>query len=168
MKHSLLLTCLLAAAPMGLAFAQDAAAPAPQDAATATTEAAVAAPAAPAAAASTASVVGQPEAGKAQIVFFRASKFTGAAIKVAVYEGDKPLGVLKSGTYFVASVEPGTHQFAVNAKGKDPLPMEVEAGETYYVNGSISMGVLAGNSNLSPSDAAAYQASLPKLKKLGN
>jgi len=56
----------------------------------------------------------------------------------------------------------------VNAKGKDPLPMEVEAGETYYVNGSISMGVLAGNSNLSPSDAAAYQASLPKLKKLGN
>jgi hypothetical protein len=162
MKYSLVVTCLLAIAPTGLVHAQDTAAAAPTTEQAAAADDAVAQPMSTAA-----SVVGTPEAGKAQIVFFRASKFTGSAIKVAIYEGDKPLGVLKSGTYFVVSAEPGKHEYAVNAKGKDPLPMELEAGEIYYVNGSISMGFVKGNSNLSPSDAAAYQADLPKLKKLG-
>ena len=42
--------------------------------------------------------------------------------------------------------------------------MEIEAGETYYVVGGVTMGVLAGRPNISPSDQAAYTAIAAKLK----
>ncbi|MGN6225110.1 hypothetical protein [Pseudoxanthomonas sp.] len=44
------------------------------------------------------------------------------------------------------------------------LNMEVEAGETYYVIGGITMGFLAGRPNLSPSDQAAFDGMSAKLK----
>lgn len=140
----------------GAAFAQDAAdAPASAEAA---------APVAATAATSATGKVGAPEAGKAQIVFFRPSKFTGAAIGFKVREGDTELGKLRSGKYFVAQVEPGTHQYTVHSEAKDVLTMEVEAGETYYVQGTITMGFMAGRPNLSPSDQATFDGMADKLK----
>ena len=59
-----------------------------QDAADAPASAEPAAPVAATAATSATGKVGAPEAGKAQIVFFRPSKFTGAAIGFKVREGD--------------------------------------------------------------------------------
>lgn len=108
--------------------------------------------------------IGAPEAGKAQIVFFRPSKLTGAAIGFKVREGETELGKLRSGKYFVASVEPGTHQYTVHSEAKDVLTMEVEAGETYYVQGTITMGFMAGRPNLSPSDQATFDGMAGKLK----
>lgn len=132
----------------------------------ATSEAAAeaAAPAATAAPAPAKGMIGAPEAGKAQIVFFRPSKFTGAAVGFKVREGEKELGKLRSGKYFVASVEPGTHQYTVHSEAKDVLTMEVEAGETYYVQGTITMGFMAGRPNLSPSDQATFDGMAAKLK----
>lgn len=112
----------------------------------------------------TAGKIGAPDAGKAQIVFFRPSKFTGAAIGFKVREGETELGKLRSGKYFVASVEPGTHQYTVHSEAKDVLTMEVEAGETYYVQGTITMGFMAGRPNLSPSDQATFDGMAGKLK----
>src|SRR4249919_394570 len=146
----------------GTAFAQEAteatAAPAATKAATPT----VASTTAPAA---TNSKVGAPEANKAMIVFFRPSKLTGAAIGFKVREGETELGKLRSGKYFVANVEPGTHQYTVHSEAKDVLTMEVEAGETYYVQGTITMGFMAGRPNLSPSDQATFDGMADKLKR---
>lgn len=129
------------------------------------TAAAPVAPAAAAAAAMTPSgMVGAPEEGKGQIVFFRPSKFVGGAVGFIVREGQTELGKLRNGNYFVLAVEPGTHQYTVHSEAKDVLTLEVEAGETYYVQGTISMGVFAGHPNLSPSDQAAFDAISRKLK----
>lgn len=138
---------------LGLAFA---AAHAQEAAAEATTPPTAVGPAT--------SVIGAAPEGKAQIVFFRASKFTGAAIGFIVREGQTELGKLRNGNYFVATVEPGTHEYTVHSEAKDVLTLEVEAGETYYVQGSISMGFMAGRPNLSPSDQAAFEAIATKLK----
>lgn len=128
--------------------------------------AAAAAPVAPAAAAAMtpSGMVGAPEEGKGQIVFFRPSKFVGGAVGFIVREGQTELGKLRNGNYFVLAVEPGTHQYTVHSEAKDVLTLEVEAGETYYVQGTISMGVFAGHPNLSPSDQAAFDAISRKLK----
>lgn len=98
------------------------------------------------------------------IVFFREKKFVGAAVSFKVREGDQELGKLSSGTYFIATIPPGPHAYTVHSEAKDVLNMEIEAGETYYVQGSISMGVLVGRPNLSPSDAATFNAVKDKLK----
>jgi hypothetical protein len=109
--------------------------------------------------------IGTPQEGKALVVFFRPSKFIGAAIGFIVREGTVELGKLRSGNYFTASVEPGKHTYVVHSEAKDLTDIEVEAGETYFLSGSVTLGFVAGRPNLSPSDAAAFEAALPKLKK---
>ena len=111
-----------------------------------------------------AAVVGTPPEGKAHVVFFRPSKFVGAAVGFKVRENGVELGKLRNGNYFVLAVEPGEHTYVVHSETKDVTPIEAEAGETYFLSGSLSMGVMSGRPNLSPSDAAAFAAALPKLK----
>ncbi len=108
--------------------------------------------------------IGRPAEGKALVVFFRPSKMMGAAIGFKVREGEVELGKLRNGKYFTANVDPGNHVYVVHSEAKDVTTTEVEAGETYFLSGSVSMGFMAGRPNLSPSDAAAFEAALPKLK----
>ena len=108
--------------------------------------------------------ISPPPEGKGQIVFFRESKMMGAAIGYIVREGDVEHGKLRNGTYFVHVTDPGQHSYVVHSEAKDVLNIEVEAGETYYVLGGISMGVFAGRPNLSPSTQEAFIAASKKLK----
>lgn len=152
------------AATAAPAEAADAApSPAPQEQA-APAPATVADAPAPASQSKGAIAIAAPEAGKGQIVFFREKKFAGAAVNYIVREGETELGKLSSGSYFVIAVEPGAHAYTVHSEAKDVLNLEVEAGETYYVIGGITMGFLAGRPNLSPSDQAAFDAMSGKLK----
>jgi hypothetical protein len=136
--------------------------PAPITAPDATPQAAPAA--APALGEKAAAAVGAPPEGKAHVVFFRPSKFAGAGISFKVRENDVELGKLGSGNYFVLAVDPGEHSYVVHSEAKDVTRIEAEAGETYFLAASISMGFMAGRPNLSPSDGAAFEAALPKLK----
>lgn len=153
----------------------DPAAEAPADApVTGTSTSATAAEAAPATQADAADAeeadpgdgagIAAPPEGKGQIVFFRDKKFTGAALSYIVRENGEELGKLSNGSYFVHVAEPGTHAYVVHSEAKDMLNLEVEPGETYYVVGSISMGVLAGRPNLSPSDQGTFDSLAGKLK----
>lgn len=105
-------------------------------------------------------------AGTGTIVFFRPSKFVGAAVGFKVREGTTELGKLRNGKYFVLHVKPGTHEYVVHSETKDTLVLEVEAGQTYYVQGTLGMGVVAGRPNLSPSDQGTFEAIKAKLKEV--
>ena len=105
-----------------------------------------------------------PAEGMGQIVFFRPSKFTGGAISYKVREGETELGKLSNGTFFVIQATPGAHAYTVHSEAKDVLNLEVDAGETYYVSGGMSMGILAGRPNISPSDEATFAGIVAKLK----
>lgn len=154
------LLCSLLMLP-ALAVAQEAGdAPAAATAA----EAAASTEAAPAVASAESGLIGAAPEGKGQIVFFRPSKMMGAAIGFKVREGEVELGKLRNGKYFIANVEPGTHEYTVHSETKDVLTMEVEAGETYYVQGTLGMGIVAGRPNLSPSDATTFNGMSKKLK----
>lgn len=112
-------------------------------------------------------VLGTPAQGKGQIVFFRPSKFVGAAVSFKVREGETELGKLSNGSYFVVDVAPGAHEYVVHSEVKDVLPIEIDEGETYYVQGSLNMGVMVGRPNLSPSDKLKFDgAGKMKLTKL--
>lgn len=153
------LVCSLLMLP-ALAIAQEAT----EAETTASAEVATTEMAAPAATQTSTGLIGAAPEGKGQIVFFRPSKFTGAAIGFKVREGQTELGKLRSGKYFIANVEPGAHEYTVHSEAKDVLTMEVEAGETYYVQGTITMGFMAGRPNLSPSDQATFDGMANKLK----
>lgn len=102
--------------------------------------------------------------GTGTVIFFRPKKFAGGAVGFKVREGEKVLGKLRSGNYFVVHVAPGKHEYTVHSESKDVLAMEVDAGETYYVQGTISVGIMVGRPNLAPSDAATFEGMKDKLK----
>ena len=129
------------------------------------TEAVGAAPSAEEAAeAETENSIAPPPADKGQVVFFRDKKFVGGGVNYKVREGESELGKLSNGSFFVHVTEPGAHEYTVHSEAKDILNMEIEAGETYYVIGGVTMGILAGRPNLSPSDQASFDALAGKLK----
>lgn len=164
MRHPLNRTCLLFALLLPAAVqAQDATAPAASEQTVAATAADTPAAAAVPAPLANGLIAAPPE-GKGQIVFFREKKFAGAAVRYKVREGETELGKLSSGSYFVHVTEPGAHQYTVHSEAKDVLNIEVEAGETYYVLGSVTMGIFAGRPNLSPSDEAIFSGMSKDLK----
>lgn len=155
------------------AFAQEAPAAAPATAPDATA-AQVPAPA-PEATAATA----EAPSTKGRIFFFRPGRLPGAIYTYHIVEvGDdgKPakdapqLGDLPNGGAFSFEAEPGVHSYnitgpmAVN-KAEDRLRMEVEPGETYYVEQTVRMGMVTGGFRLVPADEARFKASKVKLDK---
>jgi len=100
--------------------------------------------------------LGNPEPGKAQIVFFRPGSMMGAALGCTVHEGDAELARLGSGKYYVISATPGKHEYFTEGEVTDKLPLEVEDDETYFVKCKIGMGVMSGRANISPSDRATF------------
>jgi hypothetical protein len=109
-------------------------------------------------------VVGTPEPGKALVVFYRKKAFRGAGVRYKVRENDVELGKLSSGTWFALQVEPGPHTYVVHSEARDVTTIEFEAGETYFIAGTVTFGVFAGRPNLTPSNAEEFEAELAKLK----
>jgi hypothetical protein len=74
------------------------------------------------------------------------------------------MGQLGNGKYFVVAVPAGDHVYNVRSEATDRLTLEVEAGETYYVQQTIEMGVMVGRPNLAPADLATFQQHLPRMR----
>ena len=112
------------------------------------------------------------------MVFFRPSRMNGAFYTYHIVEvgedgkaaKDAPrLGDLSNGGAFAIDVEPGIHAYnitgplAVN-KAEDRLRIEVEPGETYYVEQTVRVGLVTSGFRLVPTDQARFTASHAKLK----
>jgi hypothetical protein len=91
-----------------------------------------------------------------QVVFFRPAKYVGWILSFTVHEGNKGLGKLGNGTYFIWAATPGTHTYTVESEAKDSLTLEIEPGETYYVMETLGMGLVMARPHLSPSDQTAF------------
>jgi len=117
--------------------------------------------------------------GKGRIFFFRPGRLAGAIYTYHIVEvgddgkaaKDAPhLGDLPNGGAFSFEAEPGVHSYnitgpmAVN-KAEDRLRMEVEPGETYYVEQTVRMGLVTGGFRLVPADEARFKGSKVKLDK---
>ena len=114
--------------------------------------------AAPAAEASatTSGMIGEPPAGKGMVVFFRPMRFVGAALVFTAREGETIIGSIGNGRYMAIAADPGVHSY--NIRGGETIRIEVEEGESYYLQLNIAMGLLSGRGVLAPSDRAAFEA----------
>ena len=98
------------------------------------------------------------------VVFFREKKMMGMAISFKVRENGVELCKLGSGSFCTVQVPVGKHEYTTQTEAKDTLNLEVESGETYYVQASISMGVMAGHGNMAPSTKEVFEGMKAKLK----
>ena len=108
--------------------------------------------------------IGTPEPGKGLVVFFRASKFVGGGRAIKIHEGDTVHGKLGNGTWLAVNLDPGTHEFVAKGEVQDRNPIEIEAGETYFMQATIGLGFVDTRKNFALADAAAFEALMGKIK----
>jgi hypothetical protein len=87
--------------------------------------------------------ISAPPPGKAQIIFFRLGRMVGAIADLMVVDENRDaiIGHLYNGRYFIYPVEPGLHKFSTK---HDILNVEVQSGQTLYVEGTIAWGFFGG------------------------
>jgi len=107
-----------------------------------------------------------PPPGRGQVVFFRAKSLLGTGQWFNVREGGKALGKLTNGAYFVEITTPGLHTYTAQTEPEftDRLKLKVDAGETYFVSGALTKGVVIGAANLEPSDRGMFNKASKTLK----
>lgn len=101
-----------------------------------------------------------PPPGMGQVVFFRPKTALGTGQWFNVREDGDALGKLINGNYFIAPLPPGQHHFTATTEPefKDKLTLKIDPGETYFVEGGLTKGMVIGAANLMPSDKARFDA----------
>jgi hypothetical protein len=118
----------------------------------------------PAAASAAASAVPAAPKDKGQVVFFRKASMFGFPYWTNIRENDVALGKLTNGVYFIQTLDPGVHTFNTSVLGKDAMKLQIDPGETYYVEGKITMAVVGYTIVMAPSDDAAFQKAFKGMK----
>jgi hypothetical protein len=88
----------------------------------------------------------------------------------AVYIDEKKAASLDGGRYFVAHLPPGTHTFRTKNKKDGGIELELQAGQTYYIQMTTSGGATVGNPRLSivPKEEGSYTVRQMKPIKSGD
>ena len=129
-------------------------------------------PAAPTAAkpaddpAKTGGLIAPPPPGKGQVVFYRPSRIGGMAMSFTVKENGADVAKLRNGSYYVLVANPGPHRFQLDSEVTDTTNVEVETGETQYLEETIGVGIVMAHPHLIPSDQAKFDSFRPGSMKL--
>jgi hypothetical protein len=107
-----------------------------------------------------------PPAGEGQVVFFRKKSLMGTGQWFNVREDGRALGRLSNGAYFIQIADPGVHAYTATTEPelKDHLKLEVSPGETYFVEGTLTKGVVIGTAAIAPSDRATFGMAAKDLR----
>ena len=85
---------------------------------------------------------------KATVYVYRPSGFAGAAISYTVAANGVDVSSLPSGGYFVYYAKPGENEFSAKTEASTSVTVDAKAGQTYYVKGTVGMGVFVGHPHL--------------------
>jgi len=109
----------------------------------------------------------QAQPDKGLVVFFRAKKAKGAALRFQISDGTgKSLGDLSNGSTFHVYLEPGQHTFKARAPsldGSDEVTLNLAGGEIQYLEGEILWGWPTGRPKFNNVPEATAKAAINKL-----
>lgn len=81
--------------------------------------------------------------------------FMGKALKKSLYLDGRLLGETANGVYFYEVIEPGQHTLSTESEfGDNSISLMANAGENYFVEQYIKMGVFTGGAGLKVVDEA--------------
>ena len=106
----------------------------------------------------------QTSASQALVYFYRPGKFAGGAVNYYINDNVVPIGALKSGSFFYYLADPGNHVFWSETEEKSSVQISAIAGETYYVEGGVRMGVWIGVPSLTLVPEQIGKTAIQKLK----
>jgi hypothetical protein len=86
--------------------------------------------------------------GKALVYIYRTPSFAGSAVQYAVNAGERKIVQLQNGGYYPYICDPGSIEFWAATEARASLTIDVAAGETYYLRGSLGIGFFVGHPKL--------------------
>jgi hypothetical protein len=102
--------------------------------------------------------------GKGLVLFYRKSAVGGSALTYQLHDGTELIGVLRSGSFFYRHSEPGRHTYKAQTVASSSLLIDVVAGETYFVEGDVTMGLRVGHPRLRQRTADKAGPAIAKLR----
>ena len=87
--------------------------------------------------------------GKALVYIYRPKSFVGAAISYTVHVGNVPAVKLVNGGYTAFIADPGETEFWAKTEARSSVTEALKAGKTYYLKGTVGVGLVAGRPKLS-------------------
>jgi len=88
-------------------------------------------------------ITGQPPSGmmdgSASVVLFRPNNIIGFAVAPPVECDGKRVAKMQNGRYITLHLSPGPHVFITHRSNGWKLPIDVEAGKTYFVSSELSV-----------------------------
>lgn len=112
----------------------------------------------------------QAPAGKGLVYIYRPGKFMGGGVVFDVHAGPKadnhPVVELASGGYFPYYAEPGELELWSKTESTSSVTLDVKAGQTAYVRGSIGVGFFVGRPSLEVVDHNTGEREIRECKLL--
>lgn len=89
---------------------------------------------------------------KGLVYIYRPSSFVGGGVSYDVKVGENPIITLYNGGYYPYFSAPGEVEFWAKTESKSAVTLDVKAGETYFVKGTVGVGLLVGRPHLTVVD----------------
>jgi hypothetical protein len=105
-------------------------------------------------------------AGKAVVYIYRPPGFVGSALSYLVYADQLPVVSLRNGGYLPYFSQPGTVHFSAMTETESVALITVEAGGSYYLKGTVQMGLLMGRPKLQQVPDGVGRIEIVKCKLL--
>jgi hypothetical protein len=108
----------------------------------------------------------RPQKGKGLVIFYREGKLQGWAVGYNIRDGEREIGGLPNGSYFVYHATPGNHTFAASTERTSQRTVDVVPGKTYYLRGEVEMGLWVGRPHLTIVDPAEGASAINGLNRV--
>src|SRR5437773_2374430 len=103
--------------------------------------------------------------GKALVYIYRSSGM-GALVSYDVKANGKVVTTLYSGTYYPYVSDPGEIEFSAKTEASDSVTIDVKAGQTYFLKGTVGVGFFVGHPHLTVVQAEEAEKEIGDRKQI--
>jgi len=82
------------------------------------------------------------------VYIYRPGKLIGGAVSYQVNANGTSITRLGSGGYFPYFAKPGEIEFSAKTESTSSITLDVKSGQTYYIKGTVGIGILVGRPHL--------------------
>lgn len=85
---------------------------------------------------------------KGLVYLYRSSSFVGGGVSYDIKVGEIVITTLYNGGYYPYFAAPGEVELWAQTESKSSVTVDVKAGQTYYVKGTVGIGFIVGRPHL--------------------
>lgn len=98
------------------------------------------------------------------VYIYRPSSFVGGGISYDVKVAETPVVTLYNGGYYPYLSKPGEVEFWAETESKSSVTLDIKAGESYYIKGTVGVGFIVGRPHLMLVSQEVAESEISKCK----